>query len=37
MAFVLFKHGVCTFLKFESLAIRGLEGWRKAFKSFLKV
>ena len=37
MEFVVFKHGICSFLKSESIGIRGLEGGLKAFKSFLKV
>jgi len=28
--------GICSFLKSEILAIHGVEGWLKAFKSFLK-
>ena len=31
-----FKFGKSSFLKSESLAMRGLEGGLKAFKSFLK-
>jgi len=29
-------HAICSFLKSESIDIRGLEGGLKAFKSFLK-
>jgi hypothetical protein len=36
LAFVVFKLGVCSFLKFESHVTRGFEGGLKVFKSFLK-